>query len=195
MLKHGSKIGLQAFQLADTTLTLQSTRSLAGIKPHANQAAAGNACAIGSHIGHAVNDRRGQRGGQVIDHVIAAEQCLDDRTVPRTHGQAINKTGTGGTLGGRRAAHAARHQQRLARGLLLVQRGATGALKCGSVIEQQSIDIAGEQLLNQAFKLTRRLEHIAQTARNIVAQRAHQAAYERRAVGHTSIELFLAREL
>ena len=195
MLKRGSKIGLQAFQLADTTLALQGARSLAGIKPHANQAAAGNACAIGSHISRAINDRRGQRGGQVVDHVIAAEQCLDDRTVARTHGQTINKTGTGGTLGSRRAAHAARHQQRLARGLLLVQGGATGALKCGSIIEQQGIDIAGEQLLNQALKLTRRLEHIAQTARNIVAQRAHQTAYERRTVGHASIELLLAGKL
>ena len=195
MLKHGSKIGLQAFKLADTTLTLQGTRSLAGIKPHANQAAAGNAGAIGRHVGHTVNDGRGQRGRKVIDHVIAAEQCLDDQTVARTHGQAINKTGTGSTLGGRRAAHAARHQQCLTRGLLLVQGSATGALECGSVIEQQGIDIAGEQLLNQALKLTRRLEHITQTARNIVAQRAHQAAYERRAVGHASIELLLAREL
>ena len=195
MLKRGSKIGLQAFQLADTTLALQGARSLAGIKPHANQAAAGNTCAIGSHIGHAINDRRSQRGGQVIDHVIAAEQRLDNRTITGAHGQAINQTGTGGTLGGRRAAHAARHQQRLARGLLLVQGSATGALKCGGVIEQQSIDIAGEQLLNQALKLTRCLEHIAQTTRDIIAQRAHQTAYERRAVGHASIELLLASEL
>ena len=67
MLKHGSEIGLQAFQLADTTLALQSARSLAGIKPHANQTAAGNACAIGRHIGHTVNDWCRQRGSQVID--------------------------------------------------------------------------------------------------------------------------------
>ena len=179
MLKHGSQIGLQALQLANTTLTLQGTRSLAGIEPHANQAAAGNACAIGSHIGRTVNDRRGQCGNQIIDHVIAAEQCLDDRTVARTHGQAIDQTGTGGALGGSRAAHAARHQQRLARGLLLVQGSATGALKCGSVIEQQGIDIAGEQLLNQALNLTRGLDHVTQTARDIVAQRTHQTAYER----------------
>ena len=194
MLKHGSQIGLQALQLANTTLTLQGTRSLAGIEPHANQAAAGNACAIGSHIGRTVNDRRGQCGSQIIDHVIAAEQCLDDRTVARTHGQAIDQTGTGGALGGGRAAHSARHQQRLARGLLLVQGSATGALKCGSAIEQQGIDIAGEQLLNQALKLTRGLDHVTQTARDIVAQRTHQTAYERRAVGHAGIELLLARE-
>ena len=77
----------------------------------------------------------------------------------------------------------------------MVQSRTTGTLKCSSVIEQQSIDIAGEQLLNQALELTRRLEHIAQTARNIVAQRAHQTAYERRAVGHASIKLLLAGKL
>ena len=179
MLKHGSEIGLQAFQLADTTFTLQGTRSLAGIKPHANQAATAHAGTIGRHVGHTVNDGRGQRGGQIIDHVIAAEQCLDNRTITGAHGQAANKTGTGGTLGGRRATHAARHQQRLARGLLLIQGSATGALKRSGVIKQKSINIAGKQLLDQALELTRCLEHFAQTARNIVAQRAHQTAYER----------------
>ena len=63
MLKHGSKIGLQALQLADTTLALQSARSLAGIKPHTNQAATAHAGAIGRHVGHAINDWRGQRDG------------------------------------------------------------------------------------------------------------------------------------
>ena len=114
MLKHGSQIGLQALQLANATLALQSARRLAGIEAHAHQAATAYASAIGSHVGHTVNDRRGQRGSQVIDHVIAAEQRLDDGSVACAHGQTINQTGTGSALGGSRAAHAARHQQRLA---------------------------------------------------------------------------------
>ena len=73
MLKHGNQIGLQALQLANATLALQSTRRLAGIEAHAHKAATAYAGAIGGHIGHTVNDRRSQRGGQVIDHVIAAE--------------------------------------------------------------------------------------------------------------------------
>ena len=59
MLKHGSQIGLQALQLTNTTFALQGTRSLAGIEPHAHQTATAHAGAIGRHIGHAVNDRRG----------------------------------------------------------------------------------------------------------------------------------------
>ena len=164
MLKRGSKIGLQAFQLADTTLALQSARSLAGIKPHANQAAAGDAGAIGGHVSHTFNDRRRQRGSKIVNDVIAAEQRLDDGTVACAHGQTINQTGTGGALSGGRAAHAARHQQCLARGLLLVQSRTTGTLKRGGVIKQQGIDIAGKQLLDQTLEFTRGLEHVAQTA-------------------------------
>ena len=87
MLKHGSQIGLKPLQLANATLTLQSTRGLASIETHAHQAATAYAGAIGSHIGHTVNDRRQQRGSQVIDHVIAAEQRLDDGSVACAHGQ------------------------------------------------------------------------------------------------------------
>ena len=79
MLKHGSQIGLQALQLANATLALQGTRRLAGIEAHAHKAATAYAGAIGGHIGHTVNDRRSQRGSQVIDHVIATEQRLDNR--------------------------------------------------------------------------------------------------------------------
>ena len=195
MLKHGSQIGLQALQLANTTLALQGTRRLAGIEAHAHKAATAYAGAIGGHIGHTVNDRRSQRGSQVIDHVIATEQRLDNRTITGTHGKAIDQTRTGSALGGSRAAHAARHQQRLTRGLLLVQSRTTGTLKRGGVIKQQGIDIAGKQLLHQALKLARGLEHVAQTTRDIVAQRTHQTAHERRAVGHTGIEFLLAGKL
>ena len=195
MFKHSGQIGLKPLQLADTALALQGTRRLAGIEAHAHQAAAGDAGAIGGHVSHAVYDRRRQRGSKIVHYVISAEQRLDDGTVSCAHGQTINQTGTGSALSGGRAAHAARHQQRLARGLLLVQSGTTGTLKRGRIVEQQGIDIAGEQLLNQALKLTRGLEHVAQTTRDIIAQRAHQTAHQRRAVGHASIELLLAREL
>ena len=144
MLKHGSQIGLQALQLANATLALQSTRRLAGIEAHAHQTATAYAGAIGGHIGHTVNDRRNQRGSQVIDHVIATEQRLDNRAITGTHGKAIDQTRTGSALGSSTAAHAARHQQRLARGLLLVQGGTPGTLKRGGVIKQQGIDIAGK---------------------------------------------------
>ena len=195
MLKDSSQIGLQALELTDAALALQGTRSLAGIEPHTHQATTAHAGAIGRHVGHTVNDGRGQCGSQVIDNVIAAEQCLDDRTVARTHGQAIDQAGTGSALSGSRGAHTARDQQRLARGLLLVQSGTTGTLKRGRIVEQQRIDIAGEQLLNQALKLTRGLEHVAQTTRDIVAQRTHQTAHQRRAVSHAGIELLLAGKL
>ena len=195
MFKHSGQIGLKPLQPADTALALQGTRRLAGIEAHAHQAATAYASAIGSHVGHTVNDRRGQRGSQVIDHVIAAEQRIDDGTVAYAHGKAIDQTGTGSALSGGRAAHAARHQQRLARGLLLVQSGTTGTLKRGRIVEQQGIDIAGEQLLNQALKLARGLQHVAQTTQDIVAQRTHQTAHERRAVGHAGIEFLLAGKL
>ena len=137
----------------------------------------------------------GQCGSQVIDHVIAAEQGLDNRAIIGTHGQAIDQTRTGSALGSSTAAHAARHQKRLARGLLLVQSRTTGTRKRGGVIKQQGIDIAGKQLLDQALELTRSLEHVAQTARDIIAQRTHQTAHQRRAVGHAGIELLLAGKL
>ena len=195
MLKNGSQIGLQAFELANAALPLQGTRGLAGIEPHAHQATKAHASAIGRHIGHTVNDWCRQRTRQVIDHVIAAEQRLDNRAITGTHGQAINQTRTGSALGSSRAAHTTRHQQCLARGLLLVQSRTTGTLKRGGVIKQQGIDIAGKQLLNQALKLTRRLEHVAQTARYVIAQCPYQTAHQRRAIGHTGIELLLARKL
>ena len=195
MFKHSGQIGLKPLQLADTALALQSTRGLAGIEAHAHQAAAAYASAIGSHVSHAVNDRRRQRGSKIVHDVIAAEQRLDDGTVACAYGQTINQTGTGSALSGGRAAHAARHQQRLARGLLLVQSRTTGTLKRGGVIKQQGIDIAGKQLLNQALELTRSLEYIAQTTRDIIAQRAHQTAHQRRAISHAGIELFLAGKL
>ena len=176
-------------------LRSKSTRSLAGIEAHAHQAAAGDAGAIGGHVSHAVNDRRRQRGSKIVNDVIAAEQRLDDGSVACAHGQTINQAGTGSALSGGRAAHAARHQQCFARGLLLVQSRTTGTLKRGGVIKQQRIDIAGEQLLNQALKLARGLEHVAQTTRDIVAQRTHQTAHERRAVGHAGIKLLLAGKL
>ena len=90
MLKHGSQIGLQALQLANATLALQRTRSLAGIEAHAHQAAAGDAGAIGGHVSHAVNDRRRQRGSEIVHYVISAEQRLDDGTVACANGQMIN---------------------------------------------------------------------------------------------------------
>ena len=111
MLKHGSQIGLQALQLANATLALQSTRGLAGIEAHAYQAAAGDAGAIGGHVSHAVNDRRRKRGSKIVHYVIAAEQRLDDGSVACAHGQTINQADTGSALSGGRAAHAARHQQ------------------------------------------------------------------------------------
>ena len=77
----------------------------------------------------------------------------------------------------------------------MVQSRTTGTLKRGGVVKQQRIDIAGEQLLDQALKLTRGLEHVAQTTRDIVAQRTHQTAHERRAVGHADIEFLLAGKL
>ncbi len=77
----------------------------------------------------------------------------------------------------------------------MVQSRTTGALKRGGVIKQQGIDVAGKQLLDQALELTRSLEHISQTTRDIIAQRTHQTAHQRRAVGHAGIELLLAREL
>ena len=77
----------------------------------------------------------------------------------------------------------------------MVQSRTTGALKRGGVIKQQGIDIAGKQLFDQALELTRSLEHVAQTARDIIAQRTHQTAHQRRAVSHAGIELLLAREL
>ena len=195
MLKDGSQIGFQALELTDAALALQGTQSLAGIKPHAHQAAAGDAGAIGGHVSHAFNDRRRQRGSKIVNDVIAAEQRLDDGTVACAHGQTINQTGTGGALRGGRAAHATRHQQCFARGLLLVQSSTTGTLKRGRIVEQQRIDIAGKQLLHQALKLARGLEHVAQTTRDIVAQRTHQTAHERRAVGHAGIEFLLAGKL
>ncbi len=195
MLKHSSQIGFQALELTDAALALQSTRSLAGVEPHTHQAAAGDAGAIGGHVSHAVNDRRGQRSRQVVDNVIAAEQRLDNRAIAGAYGQAIDQAGTGSALSGSRGAHTARDQQRLARGLLLVQSGTTGTLKRGRIVEQQRIDIAGEQLPNQALKLTRGLEHVAQTTRDIVAQRTHQTAHQRRAVSHAGIELLLAGKL
>ena len=195
MLKDGSQIGLKALELTDAALALQGTRSLAGIKPHAHQTTTAHAGAIGSHVGHTVNDGCCQRGSQIVDHVIAAEQRLDDRTITRANGQAINQAGTGGTLDGGTATHVARHQQRLTRGLLLVQGGTPGALKRISVIKQQGVDITGKQLLHQAFEFARSFEHITQATRYVIAQRPHQSAHERRAVGHTSIELLLAREL
>ena len=148
MLKDSSQIGLQALELTDAALALQGTRSLAGIEPHAHQATTGNAGTIGGHIGHAIHNRRSQRGGQIIDHVIAAEQCLDNRTITGAHGQAVDQTRTGSAIGSSTTAHAARHQQRLARSLLLVQSRTTGALKRSGIIKQKSIDIAGEQLLS-----------------------------------------------
>ena len=195
MLKHGSQIRLQALQLTNTTFALQSTRSLAGIESHAHQAATAHAGAIGRHVGHTVNDWCRQRGSQVIDHVIAAEQGLDNRTITGAHGQAIDQTRTGSALGSSRAAHAARHQQRLARSLLLVQCRTTGTLKRGGVIKQQGIDIAGKQLLDQALKLARGFEHIAQATHYVIAKRTHQTAHERRAVGHARIKLLLAGKL
>ena len=195
MLKHGSQIRLQALQLTNTTFALQSTRSLAGIESHAHQAATAHAGAIGRHVGHTVNDWCRQRGSQVIDHVIAAEQCLDNRAITGTNGQTIDQTRTGSALSSSAAAHAARRQQRLARSLLLVQSRTTGALKRGGVIEQQGIDIAGKQLLDQTLELARGLEHVAQATRDIIAQRAHQTTHQRRAVSHAGIELLLAREL
>ena len=135
VLKHGSEIGLQTLQLTDTTLALQGARSLTGIETHTHQAATAHAGAIGRHIGHTVNDWCRQRGSQVIDHVIAAEQGLDNRAIPGTHGQTVDQTRTGSALGSSRAAHAATHQQRLARGLLLVQSRTTGALKRSGVIK------------------------------------------------------------
>ena len=144
MLKHSSQIGFQALELTDATLALQSTRSLSGVEPHTHQAAAGDAGAIGGHVSHAVNDRRGQRSRQVVDHVIAAEQCLDNRTITGAHGQAVDQTRTGSAIGSSTTAHAARHQQRLARSLLLVQSRTTGALKRSGIIKQKSIDIAGK---------------------------------------------------
>ena len=144
MLKHSGQIGLKPLQLANATLTLQSTRRLAGIEAHTHQAAAGDAGAIGGHVSHAVNDRRRQRGRKIVHDVIAAEQRLDDGSVACAHGQTINQTGTGSALGGSRATHAARRQQRLTRGLLLVQSGTTGTLKRGRIVEQQRIDIAGK---------------------------------------------------
>ena len=113
MFKHGSQIGLQALQLTNTTLALQGTRGLAGIESHAHQAATAHAGAIGSHVGHTVNDWCRQRGSQVIDHVIAAKQGLDNRAITGTHGQTIDQTRTGSALSSSTAAHAARHQQRL----------------------------------------------------------------------------------
>ena len=77
----------------------------------------------------------------------------------------------------------------------MVQSRTTGTLKRGGVIKQQRIDIAGKQLLHQALKLARGLEHVAQTTRDIVAQRTHQTAHERRAVGHAGIEFLLAGKL
>ena len=195
MLKHSGQIGLKPLQLANATLTLQSTRRLAGIEAHTHQAAAGDAGAIGGHVSHAVNDRRRKRSRKIVHYVIAAEQRLDDGSVACAHGQTINQAGTGSALSGGRAAHAARHQQCLARGLLLVQSRTTGTLKRGGVIKQQRIDIAGEQLLNQALKLARGFEHVTQAARNIIAQRTHQTAHERRAVGHAGIEFLLAGKL
>ena len=195
MLKHSSQIGLQALQLANATLALQGTRSLAGVEAHTHQAAAGDAGAIGGHVSHAVNDRRGQRSRQVVDNVIAAEQRLDNRAIAGAYGQAIAQAGTGSALSGSRGARTARHQQRLARGLLLVQSGTTGTLKRGRIVEQQRIDIAGKQLLHQALELTRGLEHVAQTTRDIIAKRTHQTAHERRAVGHAGIEFLLASKL
>ena len=59
MLKHCSQIRLQALELTNAALALQGTRSLAGIEPHAHQTTTAHAGAIGRHIGHAVNDRRG----------------------------------------------------------------------------------------------------------------------------------------
>ena len=136
MLKHGSQIGLQALQLTDTTLALQGTRSLAGIEPHAHQAATAHPSAIGRHVGHTANDGRGQGGSQIVDHVIAAEQGLDNRAITGTNGQTIDQTRTGSALSSSTAAHVARHQQCLARGLLLVQSRTTGTLKRGCVIKQ-----------------------------------------------------------
>ena len=144
MLKHSGQIGLQALQLANATLALQSARSFAGVEPHTHQAAAGDAGAIGGHVSHAVNDRRRQRGSKIVHDVITAEQRLDDGTIACAHGQTINQTGTGGALSGGKAAHAARHQQCLARSLLLVQSRTTGALKRSGIIKQKSIDIAGK---------------------------------------------------
>ena len=77
----------------------------------------------------------------------------------------------------------------------MVQCRTTGTLKRGGVIKQQGIDIAGKQLLDQALELKRGLEHVAQTTRNIITQRAHQTAHQRRAVGHAGIELLLAGKL
>ena len=77
----------------------------------------------------------------------------------------------------------------------MVQSHATGTLKRGGVIKQKSIDIAGKQLLDQALELTRSLEHVTQTTRDIIAQRAHQTAHQRRAVSHAGIELLLAGKL
>ena len=195
MLKHSSQIGLQALQLTNATLALQSTRSLAGVEPHTHQAAAGDAGAIRGHVSHAVNDRRRQSGSKIVHDVITAEQRLNDGTVACAHGQTIDQAGTGSALSGSRGAHTARDQQRLTRGLLLVQSRATGTLKRGGVIKQKSIDIAGKQLLDQALELTRSLEHVTQTTRDIIAQRAHQTAHQRRAVSHAGIELLLAGKL
>ena len=77
----------------------------------------------------------------------------------------------------------------------MVQSRTTGTLKRGRIVEQKRIDIAGEQLLNQALKLARGFEHIAQATRYVIAQRSHQTAHERRAVGHARIKLLLAGKL
>ena len=77
----------------------------------------------------------------------------------------------------------------------MVQSRTAGTLKRGGVIKQQGIDIAGKQLLDQTLELTRGLEHIAQTTRDIIAQRAHQTAHQRRAVSHAGIEFLLAGKL
>ena len=77
----------------------------------------------------------------------------------------------------------------------MVQSRTTGALKRSGIIKQKSIDIARKQLLDQALELTRSLEHVAQTTRDIIAQRTHKTAHQRRAVCHAGIELLLAREL
>ena len=89
--------------------------------------------AIGGHVSHAVNDRRRKRGRKIVHYVIAAEQRLDDGSVACAHGQTINQAGTGSALSGGRAAHAARHQQCLARGLLLVQADAREATEVARV--------------------------------------------------------------
>ena len=77
----------------------------------------------------------------------------------------------------------------------MVQGRTTGTFKRGGVIKQQGINIAGKQLLDQALELTRGLEHVTQTTGDIIAQRTHQTAHQRRAVGHAGIELLLAGKL